>query len=150
MKYKRKLYDSDKINDFRELVKRYSDKYSNKIAFEYKETPSSKDHIKITYSQFASDIKSLGTALINTGLSKKKVAIISPNRYEWCVSYLAITTSDMVVVPLDRALPNNEIEDLIIRSKAEAVIFDKKYSEVFSKLAKKKFLICLILYVWII
>lgn len=138
MKYKRKLYDSDKINDFRELVKRYSDKYSNEIAFEYKETPSSKDHIKITYSQFASDIKSLGTALINTGLSKKKVAIISPNRYEWCVSYLAITTSDMVVVPLDRALPNNEIEDLIIRSKAEAVIFDKKYSEFFSKLAKEK------------
>ena len=138
MKYKRKLYDSDKINDFRELVKRYSDKYSNEIAFEYKETPSSKDHIKITYSQFASDIKSLGTALINTGLSKKKVAIISPNRYEWCVSYLAITTSDMVVVPLDRALPNNEIEDLIIRSKTEAVIFDKKYSEVFSKLAKEK------------
>ena len=138
MKYKRKLYDSDKINDFRELVKRYSDKYSNEIAFEYKETPSSKDHIKITYSQFASDIKSLGTALINTGLSKKKVAIISPNRYEWCVSYLAITTSDMVVVPLDRALPDNEIEDLIVRSKAQAVIFDKKYTEVFSKLAKEK------------
>ena len=138
MKYKRKLYDADKINDFRELVKRYSDKYSDEIAFEYKETPSSKDHIKITYSQFASDIKSLGTALINTGLSKKKVAIISPNRYEWCVSYLAITTSDMVVVPLDRALPKNEIEDLIIRSKAEAVIFDQKYAEVFSKLAKEK------------
>lgn len=138
MKYKRKLYDADKINDFRELVKRYSDKYSDEIAFEYKETPSSKDHIKITYSQFASDIKSLGTALINTGLSKKKVAIISPNRYEWCVSYLAITTSDMIVVPLDRALPNNEIEDLIIRSKAEAVIFDQKYAEVFSKLAKEK------------
>ena len=138
MKYKRKLYDADKINNFRELVKRYSEKYSDEIAFEYKENPSSKDHIKITYSQFASDIKSLGTALINTGLSKKKVAIISPNRYEWCVSYLAITTSDMVVVPLDRALPDNEIEDLIIRSEAEAVIFDKKYVEVFSKLAKEK------------
>ena len=138
MKYKRKLYDGDKINDFRELVKRYSDKYSDEIAFEYKENPSSESHIKITYSQFASDIKSLGTALINTGLSKKKVAIISPNRYEWCVSYLAITTSDMVVVPLDRALPDNEIEDLIVRSKAQAVIFDKKYTEVFSKLAKEK------------
>ena len=138
MKYKRKLYDADKINDFRELVKRYSDKYSDEIAFEYKENPSSESHIKITYSQFASDIKSLGTALINTGLSKKKVAIISPNRYEWCVSYLAITTSDMVVVPLDRALPDNEIEDLIVRSKAQAVIFDKKYTEVFSKLAKEK------------
>lgn len=138
MKYKRKLYDADKINDFRELIDRYSKLYSDKVAFEYKETPSSKEHIKITYSQFVSDIKSLGTALINLGLSQKKIAIISPNRYEWCVSYLAITTSDMVVVPLDRALPDNEIESLIIRSKAEAVIFDKKYSEVFSKIAKEK------------
>lgn len=138
MKYKRKLYDADKINDFRELIDRYSKLYSNKVAFEYKEAPSSKEHIRITYSQFVSDIKSLGTALINLGLSQKKIAIISPNRYEWCVSYLAITTSDMVVVPLDRALPDNEIESLIIRSKAEAVIFDKKYSEVFSKIAKEK------------
>ena len=138
MKYKSKLYDADKVNDFRELVDRYSKLYPNEIAFEYKEHPDSKEHIKITYSQFVSDIKTLGTALINLGLSKKKVAIISPNRYEWCVSYLAITTSDMIVVPLDRALPDNEIEDLIVRSEAEAVIFDKKYSQVFSKLAINK------------
>lgn len=138
MKYKRKLYDAVKMKDFRELVNRYSTLYSEQIAFEYKETPNSKEHIKITYAQFADDIKSLGTALLNMGLSEKKVAIISPNRYEWCTSYLAITTSNMVVVPLDRALPDNEIEDLIIRSKAEAVIFDKKYADVFSKLANEK------------
>ena len=138
MKYKRKLYDADKINNFRELVDRYSKLYSDQIAFEYKESPSSKEHIKITYSQFVNDIRSLGTALINLGLSQKKVAIISPNRYEWCVSYLAITTSDIVVVPLDRALPDNEIESLIIRSEADAVIFDKKYAEIFSKIAKEK------------
>ena len=138
MKYKRKLYDATKMRDFRELVNRYSTLYSEQIAFEYKETPNSKEHIKITYAQFADDIKSLGTALLNMGLSEKKVAIIGPNRYEWCTSYLAITTSNMTVVPLDRALPDNEIEDLIIRSKAEAVIFDKKYADVFSKLANEK------------
>ena len=69
---------------------------------------------------------------------KKRVAIIAPNRYEWCVSYLAITASDMIVVPLDKSLPDNEIEDLIIRSEAEAVIFDGKYSDVFSKIAQSK------------
>ena len=120
MKYKRKLYDATKMRDFRELANRYSTLYPEQIAFEYKETPNSKEHIKITYAQFADDIKSLGTALLNMGLSEKKVAIIGPNRYEWCTSYLAITTSNMIVVPLDRALPANEIEDLIIRSKAEA------------------------------
>ena len=137
-KYKRKLYDSTRINDFRELVNRYSNLYSDQIAFEYKEDPKATEHIKITYSQFAKDIKALSTALLDLGLSKKRIAIIAPNRYEWCVSYLAITTGNMVVVPLDKALPNNEIENLIIRSKSEAVIFDNKYAEVFEKIAKEK------------
>ncbi len=138
MKYKSKLYNAEKINNFRELVNRYSTLYSDKVAFEYKESPQSKEHITITYSQFANDIKALGTSLLNLGLSNKKVAVISPNRYEWCTSYLAITTSGMIVVPLDRALPDNEIKDLIIRSEAEAVIFDKKYINVFSELQKEK------------
>ena len=137
-KYKRKLYNSTRINDFRELVNRYSNLYSDQIAFEYKETPKSTEHIKITYSEFAKDIKALSTALLGLGLSKKRIAIIAPNRYEWCVSYLAITTGNMVVVPLDKSLPENEIEDLIIRSKAEAVIFDIKYSEVFEKISKEQ------------
>ena len=136
-KYKRKLYDSTKINDFRELVNRYSNLYSDQIAFEYKENPNSKEHIKITYSQFANDIKSLSTALLDLGLSKKRVALIAPNRYEWCVSYLAITTGNMIVIPLDKSLPDNEIKDLIIRSKAEAVIYDKKYESVFSEISKE-------------
>ena len=138
MKYKRKLYDAIKMKDFRELVNRYSTLYSDQIAFEYKETPNSQEHIKITYGQFADDIKCLGTALLNMRLSEKRVAIIAPNRYEWCTSYLAVTTSNMIVVPLDKSLPDNEIEDLIIRSKAEAVIFDKKYADVFTKLANEK------------
>ena len=138
MKYKRKLYDATKINDFRDLVNRYTSLYSDEVAFEYKVSPNATEHITITYSKFASDIKALGTALLNLGLSQKRVAIIAPNRYEWCLSYLAVTTSGIVVVPLDRALPDNEIEDLIIRSKAEAVIFDQKYAEVFNKIASEK------------
>jgi len=69
-------------------------------------------------------------------LRHERVAIIAPNRYEWCTSYLGITTSDMVVVPLDKSLPDNEIEDLIKRSQVSAVIFDKKYIDIFRKIAK--------------
>ena len=136
-KYKRKLYDATKMNDFRDLVNKYFT-YSDKTAFEYKKSPSDTEHIKISYKQFANDIKAFATSLLNLGLSEKRVAIIAPNRYEWCTSYLAITTSNIVVVPLDRALPDNEIKDLIIRSKADAVIFDKKYTNVFSELLNSK------------
>ena len=137
-KDKRKLYDSEKMADFRQLVNRYKTLYADKTAFEFKENPHAKEHIKISYKQFAEDIESLGTALLNLDLRGKKVGIIAPNRYEWCVSYLAVTTSDMVVVPLDKSLPNNEIEDLVKRSKIDAIIFDKKYSEIFSKIQKEQ------------
>ena len=134
---RRKLYDAEEIHNFRELVKRYENLYADKLAFTYKLEPKSKEYINRTYSNFVYDIKNLGTSLIGLGLTKKRVAIISPNRYEWCVSYLAVTTSDMVVVPLDKSLPANELESLIIRSKAEAVIFDKQYTDTFIKLRKE-------------
>lgn len=145
---KRKLYRGRTINNFRELVERYENEYSEKIAFTYKENPKSKEFINISYSKFASDIKSLATSLIHLGLSKKRVAIISSNRYEWCVSYLAITTSDTVVVPLDKSLPDNEIESLIKRSEVEGIIFDKKHIDVLKNLKASnttnlKHLICM-------
>ena len=137
-KDKRKLYDSEKMADFRQLVNRYKTLYADKTAFEFKENPHAKEHIKISYKQFAEDIESLGTALLSLNLHSARIGIIAPNRYEWCVSYLAVTTSDMVVVPLDKSLPNNEIEDLVKRSKIDAIIFDKKYSEIFSKIQKEQ------------
>lgn len=137
-KDKRKLYDSEKIANFRQLVNRYKTLYADKTAFEFKENPHAKEHIKISYKQFSEDIESLGTALLNLNLRSARIGIIAPNRYEWCVSYLAVTTSDMVVVPLDKSLPNNEIEDLVKRSKIDAIIFDKKYSEIFSKIQKEQ------------
>lgn len=145
---KRKLYKGRTLNNFRELVERYENEYSEKIAFTYKENPKSKQFINISYSKFASDIKSLATSLIHLGLSKKRVAIIASNRYEWCVSYLAITTSDTVVVPLDKSLPDNEIESLIKRSEVEGIIFDKKHIDVLKNLKASnttnlKHLICM-------
>lgn len=145
---KRKLYKGRTLNNFRELVERYENEYSEKVAFTYKENPKSKEFINISYSKFASDIKSLATSLIHLGLSKKRVAIIASNRYEWCVSYLAITTSDIVVVSLDKSLPDNEIESLIKRSEVEAIIFDEKHIDVLKSLKSSgttnlKHLICM-------
>ena len=74
---------------------------------------------------------------IKIGSLNKKIALIANNRYEWCVSYLAITTSNMVVVPLDKMLPENEIKSLIERSKVDAVIYEDKYSEIFDNIKKE-------------
>ncbi len=88
-----KLYEIDKVANFRELLNRSANLYPNKVAFTYKLNPKSNEYITHTYTELKNDVKNLGTALIDLGLSRKRIAIIAPNRYEWCVSYLSVTTS---------------------------------------------------------
>ncbi len=133
-KCKNTLYQGETLRDFRELVARYENRFRDKPAFIYKTAPKATEHISILYSQFVQDIKSLATALLDMGLENKKVALISPNRYEWCVSYLAVTTANISIIPLDKSLPDNEIKSLIIRSKADCVIFDSKYLSIFEEI----------------
>ena len=137
-KSKRKLYEGEVLKDYRELVNRYKSRYANNVAFEYRHDVHDEKTIKVTYAEFANDIEALGSGLLTLNMENKRVAIIVPNRYEWCVSYLAVGTAGLTVVPLDKSLPDNEIESLIIRSKVDTVIFDKKYSEVFKKINQEK------------
>ena len=129
-KNKQILYKSERLYNFKELINYSAKLYSSKTAFKYKDA-NKENIIEKSYSQFKNDIDCLGTSLINLGLQDKKIILISPNRYEWCVSYLAITTGNMVVIPLDRSLPQKELIDSVIRSEAEVVIFDSKYLETF-------------------
>ena len=145
----RKVYEAEEINNYKELLDRVGNKFSNNIAYKFKKDPTSKtpEYVEITYNQVIEDIKALSTGLLDQNLEGKKIVLIGNNRYEWCVSYLAITTGNMMVVPLDKALPENEIETLIKRSEAEAVIFDKKYTDIMLKIKEEneniKTLICM-------
>lgn len=138
-KLNNEIYEADTIKNFRELVNRSAKKYPNNIAYKFKENlgkPNQKA-VEKTYKEVKEEIECLGTVLLKMGLENKKIALIGSNRYEWCESYFAITTSNMVVVPLDKALPEQEIRNLIQRSKADAVIFEDKYSEIFKKLKEE-------------
>ena len=130
------IYEAEKIKDFRDLLNRSAKKYPNNVAYKFKENLGKPNQriIEKTYKEVKEEVVALGTKLLNMGLENKKIAVIGNNRYEWCESYLAITTSNMVVVPLDKALPSNEIKSLIERSKADAVIYENKYSEVFENI----------------
>ena len=60
--------------------------------------------------------------------------LISKNRYEWGVSYLATVTSDLVVVPLDKELSKDELAQLVKNSEVSAIMFTKKYLETFKEI----------------
>lgn len=133
-----KVYEISEIKNFRELLNKTVNKYPDNIAYKFKKDPKDTKVNEIKYKDFKRNIEELSTALIDMGLENKKIALISENRYEWCTSYLSITTSNMVVVPLDKALPEKELESLIVRSEVEAVIFEEKYKEIFKKVKENK------------
>lgn len=138
-KLNNEIYEADEISNYRELVNRSAEKYPNNVAYKFKQNlgKTNQKVIEKTYKEVREEIEALGTMLLNMGLENKKVALIGNNRYEWCESYFAITTSNIVVVPLDKALPNQEIRSLIERSKADAVIYENKYNEVFNSLKEE-------------
>ena len=146
----RKVYDPRIVKNYREMIEYSVKNYADKVAYKYKKNGDLKhvEYVEKTYEQVGKDIKAFATELLNKGLENKKIVVIGNNRYEWCISYLAVTSANMIFVPLDKALPNNEIENLVIRSEAEVAIFDKKYIEVMKKLKKDtnanlKILICM-------
>ena len=125
-----------KFTDLKDMLIKSGEKYGERPAYIFKTEEEGKFR-EITHKEFRSDINYLGTSLINLGLKGKRVAVISDNRYEWCVSYLAVVTGVGVVVPLDKSLPNNEIESLMVRSEIEAIIYSNKYDDVMNKVKEQ-------------
>ena len=94
------------------------------------EKPDHKTPYKITtYKEFKEDVFGLGTALTNVlNLKNKRVIIIGETQYGWYVSYMAMLCGVGIAVPTDRELPLNELENIIKRSQASAVIYSPKKS----------------------
>ena len=127
---------SIKFENLKEMMKNSEEKFGEEVAF-YRDGKGLEDSKKATYKEFCYEINSLGTALIEMGLKGKRIAVIGENRYEWELSYLAVVTGTGTIVPLDKALPENEIESLIIRSEVEAIIYSEKYDECMAKIQKQ-------------
>lgn len=147
---KNKIYPEIHVDNFREFLDSTTSRFADKIAFSFKKNPSAKnpEYVHITFRKHYEDIKAFSTKLLSMGLQGKRIALISHNKYQWPVSYMAINTGDMVVVPLDYLLPENEIENLLIRSQAEAIIFDGKFLSTFQSIKEKnktnlKYYICM-------
>lgn len=136
MKFNNKLHETHEINNFKELIDYSCEHYADNVAYKFKKNlgKSNETIVEKTYKEIKKEIEGFSTSLLNLGLENKKIALISNNRYEWCTSYFAITTGNMVVVPLDKALPEGEIENLIKISEADAVIYENKYAKVFNKI----------------
>ena len=128
---KNKFRDIPVFNNIKELIYNSVKLYKDNIAFvtKIKKEDKSIEYINHTYQDLLDDINSFGTGLYDLGLKGKRIAICGRNRYEWSVAHISNLFGGIVSVPIDKELQLNELEDSLVRSEVDAIVFDEKYIE---------------------
>ena len=125
------------LKTLKDIIVKKCEQYASNVAFLEKNKVTKKFEA-ITYEKLKEDTMALATTLVRKyKLQGKRVAVIGENSYKWYVSYLASTTGVGIVVPLDKELPANEIENLLNRSKAGCIIYSSKKEDVVFEIKKK-------------
>jgi len=129
-------YNVKEFKNLREMLEETEKKFGDRTAY-FVKSKQSETFTKITYKEFKQDIDALGTALIDMGLKDEKIAVIGENCYEWATTYMATVNGVGCIVPLDKELPEIELENLLTRSKAKAIFFTDKRKEAVINISKK-------------
>jgi len=139
MKTYNKIYDAKTFKNIREVLDNAVELYPDNKAFIIKQKNGKDVSYKdITYKEFKNQMNYLGTALIDLGLKDKRIAIISKNRYEWALTYFGTMNGVGITVPLDKGLKEEEIISCLVRSKADAIVFEKEYLEIMKRAKENK------------
>ena len=133
-KNKHKEYERTHYQTIKEIFLRSREKFANQVFMLQKFNPK-EAFTEITYQEFTDDVIALGTALTNKyHLKNERIVIIGENTYHWYVSYMAMLCGVGIAVPVDKELPANEIENVIHRAKATAIIYSTKKKDVIKKI----------------
>ena len=120
------------VTDLKDMLNKTRKLYGDKPGYKIK---IGKGQYKTyTHNEIRDMINYLGTALISLGLKGKRIGVIGENRYEWELAYLSVVCGVGIVVPMDKSLPANELEEVIERSEVEAIFYSKKYEETIKKI----------------
>ena len=120
------------ITDLKDMLNKTGEIYGDRPGYKIKVAEGK--YKTYTHKEIRDMINCLGTALISMGLKDKRIAVIGENRYEWELAYMSVVCGTGIVVPLDKSLPANELEELIERSEVEAIFYSGKYEEIIEKI----------------
>ncbi len=126
------LHQVEMRKDFRDMISKTVQNYPDKKSFLEKE---GKYFEGITFTDFEKKIKYLGEGLLQSNINQRdKIAIIGKNCRQWAISYLGITTSNFIIVPIDKELKQREITNILLKSEAKTIICDNKNLPIIEKI----------------
>ena len=131
------------IETIRDLLFKATEKYGDRPCMKSKRKGT---YWATSFVEIREKTEQLATTLFELGLQKgDRVGIIGENRTEWAISYLAVTTSGFVGVPIDRDLREREIRHILSLAGVKVLLGSEEYlkplKEDCSDLPELKFII---------
>ena len=138
MKNKIKLFPVEKFDSISEMLAQAEAQVPDKIAFKYKNGEKDENDepviVSVTYSEFISTTRAIGTALYERGFhGGAHVACIGENSYNWICVFLSTLAGDNVFVPIDKELPLAEMLNVLRRSGSSVVFCTEKYEKIINE-----------------
>ena len=124
------LYEVPEFRTLTEVLKRGRAVYGERPALaDLNATPMP----RLSHAELLEAVARFGAGLRRLGLQPRDhVAVISENRVQWGVAYLAALCFDFVAVPIDRNLGENEILTILRASDARAAVFSEGFRDLFT------------------
>ncbi len=125
MKRDLQFFEGPQIGSIQQMLLSSAARFGDKVALEdLNATPIQ----KVTFRSLLDNVVKFGSALRELGVRERDhVAMISENRVQWSISYLACMLFNYVAVPVDKNLGVNEILNILHESEASSIIFSEAY-----------------------
>jgi long-chain acyl-CoA synthetase len=132
---KPEFFNAKYFDTFYQLVDEFKD-HGDKIALSWFD--ADKNKITKTYQEFVQDIVGLRNKMVASGISRKHIAILGENSYEWILAFYAITSGGGVAVLIDTEQTDDTVRELIVRSDTEYVFASDYLSAICQPLMKSR------------
>ena len=135
-------YDVPKITNLRDVVKTRVREYPKNPVIIHK-IKKTGDYVPVSTEKFDHDIDCLGTAFMSRVKKGARIAVLGETRYEWYVSYLATTNGTGCIVPIDKELSTDEIQNMLERAQIDLIVFSslkqKEINSIYGKVESIKY-----------
>ena len=127
------------IVDLQEYINEVEKAYGDRDAYKYivEDTVVSK-----TFKDLKKDSLAIASWLTGKGLKGKHIAIIGSSSYHWVTTFLGITCSANVVIPIDKMLPEEEILNLLVMGDVDIVFLSEEFEPMMQKIKDANNYVC--------
>ena len=119
------------LADLQEYIRELAKAYGDRDAYRYivEDTVVSK-----TFNEFERDVNAVASWFVKKGWVGKHIAIIGSSSYHWVTTFLGITCSANVVIPIDKMLTEKEMLNLLVMGDADVVFLSQEYETMMRKI----------------